>query len=480
MILESPAGVGYSYCDKMLKGGSCSNTDRGTAAAARAAMQDFFATKMPDLRANKFFIVGESYAGVYVPTLAAEILENATEINIQGVGVGDPCTDNVAQHDSMDMLWYSHKAGFIPDDDFDFLWHSCKPYVPTVALRSGKLVASEGRVEAVRKAKLGAQADNPNCTAPLRRWLTSSSKGFSQGWAKAWINDLTLYGPAAVVPFTQPGSLNYKCATWMMRDDVRKALHVDSAPQKTWPGPDDGWSYTKQWSACNDEAPAGTWSMIDFYRLIAPKLQTTIVFNGDTDPCVSYEGTRTAIERVGFTQIDGGSYRPWFFNHSAASLKTLQEKPLLFGPDLSLADAGSQFGGHVVNYEHHLSFVTVHGSGHMVPQFRPQAAERLLQMLLEDGSFAPLLKDNATLAQMSDGDFDKYLDEWIDKDKDTSLTPTPSPIPGPSSSPFPWGWVALVVAIVVLVVGGGLVYLCKNQRPQAVRDASVSLAEAGQ
>merc|ERR1719272_1300768 len=138
-----------------------------------------------------------------------------------------------------------------------------------------------------------------------------------------------------------------------MRDDVRKALHVEAShvPQKIWPGPSDNWKYTKQWAACNSDAPAGTWSMVDFYRLIAPRLTTTIVFNGDTDPCVSYEGTRTAIERVGFKQIEGGAYRPWFFDQAAASETFLQQKPLLFGPDLSLADAGQQFGGSVVNYE---------------------------------------------------------------------------------------------------------------------------------
>eukprot|EP01047_Picozoa_sp_COSAG01_P112032 COSAG01_NODE_40798_length_459_cov_1.836111_1_plen_60_part_01 len=36
--------------------------------------------------------------------------------------------------------------------------------------------------------------------------------------------------------------------------------------------------------------PDGTPSMVDFYRYIAPKLKRTMVFNGDTDPCVSYEG----------------------------------------------------------------------------------------------------------------------------------------------------------------------------------------------
>ena len=90
------------------------------------------------------------------------------------------------------------------------------------------------------------------------------------------------------------------------------------------------------------------------------------VYNGDTDPCVSYEGTRTAITRVGFAELDGGGYRPWFYNHTAASLRVIEEKAALFGPDLNPLDTGAQFGGEVVNYEQNLQFVTFHGSGHMV------------------------------------------------------------------------------------------------------------------
>ena len=56
--------------------------------------------------------------------------------------------------------------------------------------------------------------------------------------------------------------------------------------------------------------------MIDFYRELAPALSGKIVvYNGDTDPCVSYEGTRTAIERVGFnvTQVGAWLAWPWLF-----------------------------------------------------------------------------------------------------------------------------------------------------------------------
>merc|ERR1719161_164785 len=411
MVLESPGGVGYSYCSAMLKGGNCSNTDKSTAAAARAALQQWF-VKFPEYKSNDFFITGESYAGVYIPTLTKEILDHAPEINIKGIAVSDPCTDNNAQSDSMNMIWYAHAVGFLPDDDFNFIWSNCTHDYPSFLAR-GLWERSEGKWAAARSRESNLKAqESRECIVAKRRFLAASSRGFSQDWPLVWINDLTLYGPAAVVSWGAKGSLNYMTAQWMMSSDVRKALHVDAAPQTAWPGPPDGWSYTSDYAACNANAAPGVDSMIDFYRYIAPKLRTTIVFNGDTDPCVSYQGTRTAIERVGFPEVEGGQYRPWFFNESAATLKTLEEKPSLFGPDLGLDSQGSQFAGHVVNYQHNLSFVTVHGSGHMVPQFRPQAAERLLKKLLTGEEFTPKLPSNAMLAEMSDSDFDKMLDEW--------------------------------------------------------------------
>merc|ERR1719343_1944047 len=56
LILESPAGVGYSYCAAMKTGGNCNNTDISTAKAARAAVQDFFGRKFPEFLKNDFYI----------------------------------------------------------------------------------------------------------------------------------------------------------------------------------------------------------------------------------------------------------------------------------------------------------------------------------------------------------------------------------------------------------------------------------------
>merc|ERR1719399_2662585 len=102
LVIEAPVGVGYSYCSSMIDApgkGLCKNTDKLTASASRAALVDFFKNKFPELQLKEFFITGESYAGVYIPTLSKEILDHAATsttggpINFKGLAVGDPCTD---------------------------------------------------------------------------------------------------------------------------------------------------------------------------------------------------------------------------------------------------------------------------------------------------------------------------------------------------------------------------------------------------
>ena len=90
-----------------------------------------------------FLSPAESYAGVYVPTLAMEIVEHnekfpEKKINLVGINTADPCTSNKEQRDSMDMLWYGHKYGFVPDKDFELLWNECKLRYPITRMTSGR------------------------------------------------------------------------------------------------------------------------------------------------------------------------------------------------------------------------------------------------------------------------------------------------------------------------------------------------------
>ena len=219
LVLESPAGVGHSYCKEQLVGGPCINTDNSTASAAHAALATFFTHKFPELAPNKLYLTGESYAGVYIPTLAERIFSSNREIdgeigeigagsgrriNLVGLAVGDPCTDNEAQAQSMDRqetkklttriaprthvtalafgalfafaalfaalfahtsstpqsgapesatppppkthsLWFANKYGLIAPSDFDLLWNKCGVRFPSLAAVGEWRVGQKGK-----------------------------------------------------------------------------------------------------------------------------------------------------------------------------------------------------------------------------------------------------------------------------------------------------------------------------------------------
>uniref|UniRef100_M8CAV7 Carboxypeptidase n=1 Tax=Aegilops tauschii TaxID=37682 RepID=M8CAV7_AEGTA len=95
IFLESPAGVGYSYSntssDYDLSG------DERTADDAYVFLVKWL-ERFPEYKDRAFYISGESYAGHYVPELAATILlhntyNNRTVINLQGILVGNPYLD---------------------------------------------------------------------------------------------------------------------------------------------------------------------------------------------------------------------------------------------------------------------------------------------------------------------------------------------------------------------------------------------------
>ena len=143
LVFESPAGVGYSYCDATRHHKPCVNTDNSTADAAHSALLDFFGdAKFPELRKNAFYITGESYAGVYVPMLARRVLDAndagvTPRVNLRSIAVGDPCTDNDSQLDAMDTLWYSRKYGLVDEADFDLLWSKCGMRFPSLIALGG-------------------------------------------------------------------------------------------------------------------------------------------------------------------------------------------------------------------------------------------------------------------------------------------------------------------------------------------------------
>ena len=110
-------------------------------------------------------------------------------------------------------------------------------------------------------------------------------------------------------------------------------------------------------------------------------------------------------------QTEAGSY---FGLERIGRSAVLKLTCFLLSSNLVVQNMGSQMGGEVTDYEKGLKFVTFHGSGHMVPQFRPQAALHFLKKLVEGQDLSPLMPNNVTLKALSDTDFKVVADGWTE------------------------------------------------------------------
>ena len=96
LIYDNPAPVGYSYCSPpgvAGNGHACGAWNDSTSADAAFHTLKGFHAAFPEYAANDVYIVGESYAGVYVPMLAEKIMNapGRAGIQLKGIGVGDGC-----------------------------------------------------------------------------------------------------------------------------------------------------------------------------------------------------------------------------------------------------------------------------------------------------------------------------------------------------------------------------------------------------
>jgi carboxypeptidase C (cathepsin A) len=83
LIINSPPPVGFSYCDPAGPSGdgySCGSwNDTRTAAHNLIFLKNWFRA-FPEFAGSDFYLTGESYAGIYVPTLARAILNDPASV----------------------------------------------------------------------------------------------------------------------------------------------------------------------------------------------------------------------------------------------------------------------------------------------------------------------------------------------------------------------------------------------------------------
>merc|ERR1711957_685888 len=119
--------------------------------------------------------------------------------------------------------------------------------------------------------------------------------------------------------------------------DVQNALHV---------------SRTSEWS-CEDDLdwyhPKDGISFLAEIKRLA-ETYPFLVYSGDADAQIPHTSSEMWTSTLGFTEVE--PYQMWTLN------KYVQ--------------------GYVTRYQHNFTFVTVKGAGHMVPLYRPAAAQAMV------------------------------------------------------------------------------------------------------
>ena len=98
-------GVGFSYTTDF----NYTIGDVQVAAENYAALVDFYRI-FPLFRVVDLYITGESYAGIYIPMLAAKIVESqsANAMNLKGIAIGNGLLSKAIDTDTLMEFSYQH------------------------------------------------------------------------------------------------------------------------------------------------------------------------------------------------------------------------------------------------------------------------------------------------------------------------------------------------------------------------------------
>ncbi|XP_047957115.1 serine carboxypeptidase 1-like [Salvia hispanica] len=355
IYLDSPAGVGLSY--------STNESDYITGDLKTASDSHTFLLKWfelyPEYQSNPFYISGESYAGVYVPTLAFEVANGIDAgvkpvVNLKGYLVGNGVADDV--FDGNALVPFAHGMGLISDELYEAVNSECNGayYNPTSQNCENKLFKVD---EALKDLNIydilepcyhapESIIQLKNTSMPLsfrklgetERPLPVRKRIFGRAWPyRAPVRD----GYVPTWPQLLKGE-NVPCTDeevadiWLNNEAVRKALHADSA------------DLSGRWDLCTDRISfhhdAG--SMIKYHKNLTSRGYQALIYSGDHDMCVPFTGSEAWTRSIGYKIID--EWRPWYVK--------------------------GQVSGYTQGYDYNLTFLTIKGAGHTVPEYKPTEA----------------------------------------------------------------------------------------------------------
>ena len=360
IYLEQPAGVGFSYCNKTTNP-SCNFSDESQAEDTYAFLVKFF-DGFPEYASNELFLTAESYGGVYVPTLAHDLITRPNKLNCKGIAIGNPTFRQTGWN------------------------YPSQPGQPAPILSPREQVHSEfffghGQYSADTHRKLNAACDWE--AAAQGRKPSTACKGMIDQMSEeiGGYNVYNIYdqcklagdnlklrtfrdweellggnrdeftfsilssgGGVSEVSTESRTDFGYLCGAergevaYLNQPAVRTALHICSMQDcGEFPGHHDDWTAPYNRTEY-DEA-------LLYREFIAHGLRV-MIYSGGTDACIPYSGTEEWISALKLPAVE--TWRPWTI------------------------DNATRMAGYVTTYNHlagtpsSFLFVTIRGAGHMV------------------------------------------------------------------------------------------------------------------
>lgn len=356
LYVEQPVGTGFSY-------GPEPQDETDVSRDFYYFLQNLYEV-FPDLRPKELFIFGESYAGMYVPSMAHDIYKRNQrqsadhQINIAGIGVGNGVIDARVQGPVViDYAWWHGMIDSTTRQALHAEWHSCmngdgSPQAPP--LHPFTIPDECGMMNAVLYASgKGARADGslpgPN-TYDVTTWDTYP------------------------VLFDLNSTLN----RFFNIPEVRYATH---APDVTGIG-------STEWAECipgsgrrqrrlqllDDDKPVSVVPYIA--ELLDEAGIRVLMYNGDRDLSCCAAGTEMLLDEMEWSGSSGWrATNPPETNRGLWMVKGEDDK--------------EEMAGYAKSYRG-LEFVVVYNSGHLVPYNQPRHALDLLTRFLRNERFSDI------------------------------------------------------------------------------------------
>lgn len=279
--METPALGETQSCQTIslvTEAGTYAKTEQEASRQLYRGLQAFY-DRWPAFRSRDVYVFGESFAGVYVPMIATNILDgNArgeAEISLRGIGVGDGWVDPIVQEATYGAYAYAHGLiDAIQRDEADRLYQACA----TAIEDSGKPTSRE--------------ADKV-CNK-IEEYISDVSGGVN-------VYDVRMYGDC---DFSRVGA-------HLDRADVRAALHV-SPDAPAWVETSKRVAYLLELGEQNSAA--------DYYPPLFEAIPT-LIYNGIYDMDCNFIGTDAWLAGLQWTKRDefvNTPRTPWMLDGEVA------------------------------------------------------------------------------------------------------------------------------------------------------------------